>query len=309
MSLTSFVKVAGLWQLDRLPTLCFTFGEDADVLRSSYLIDDNAIAEHYESTATMDMAELAITVQSKTGLCMSDFFVVNRGKGYWAVDIRDPSISYAFGPSTKTRTITKLANGFATIRGLIDEEQRQQLQGDEGHASQSSSLKLGDINGEEVVVGERFVLRMVDDLDYDEDEDPEGEKLTMFDGWGWVSIFNQTLFDIGREVSVVGEMDDGACFGLAIVDGVTYITFEGQFMQIEDRDSLPGLVILPSVPSKRNRVHISYFDGGYIALSRWGAEEPVVYEWLKARCGVFTVYNVGDPFHISDSAKLRIVKV
>ncbi|KAJ2442699.1 hypothetical protein GGF42_006871, partial [Coemansia sp. RSA 2424] len=257
----------------------------------------------------MDMAELAITAQSKTGLCMSDFFVVNRGKGYWAVDTRDPNISYAFGPSTKMRTITKLANGFATIRGLIDEEQRQQqqqLQGDEERASQSASLKLGDINGEEVVVGERFVLRLVNDLDYDEDEDPEGGKLTMFDGWGWASIFSQTLFGIGREASVVGEMDDGACFGLAIVDGITYITFEGQFMQIEDCDSLPGLVILPSVPSKRNRVHISYFDGGYIALSRWGAEEPVVYEWLKARCGVFTIYNVGDPFHISDSAKLRI---
>ncbi|KAJ2490277.1 hypothetical protein IWW37_003309 [Coemansia sp. RSA 2050] len=106
MSSTKFVEVGGLWQLEQLPVLCFAFGRDADTLSSSYVIDDDTIHEHYDSTATVDMAELAIVAWGKSNLCVSHFFVVNRSKEYWAVDTKDPSISYAFGMPTKTRTMT-----------------------------------------------------------------------------------------------------------------------------------------------------------------------------------------------------------
>ncbi|KAJ2893999.1 hypothetical protein GGI21_005348, partial [Coemansia aciculifera] len=110
LSAMSFVEVDELWQLEQLPVLYFVFGKDADALRSNYLVDDNTISEYYESTVSVDMAELATVARSKADLCVSHFFVVNRGKEYWAVDTSDPSISFAFGPSTKTRTISKLAN-------------------------------------------------------------------------------------------------------------------------------------------------------------------------------------------------------
>ncbi|KAJ2878154.1 hypothetical protein IWW38_006394, partial [Coemansia aciculifera] len=106
----NFVEVDGLWQMEQPPVLYFVFGDDADILRPDFLADGNTIYEYYESTVSVDMAKLAVVAQSKTDLCVSHFFVVNRGKDYWAVDTRDPSISYAFDPTAKSRTISRLAN-------------------------------------------------------------------------------------------------------------------------------------------------------------------------------------------------------
>ncbi|KAJ2434107.1 hypothetical protein GGF42_009282, partial [Coemansia sp. RSA 2424] len=202
MSTTKFVEVDGLWQLEQLPILYFVFGEDAHTLCSNYLIDGNTITEYYESTAAMDMAELAIVAQSKAGLCVSHFFVVNRGKNYWAVDTKDPSISYAFGPSTKTRTISKLADGSLTLQELIDEE-KPLAASDEPRTSQSPDFKLRDANGEEVVEGEEFALHIPSKTYEDEDED-RGIEWSFYEGKDWVEFF-------GEHAS--GTMDSGANFG------------------------------------------------------------------------------------------------
>ncbi|KAJ2810261.1 hypothetical protein H4S07_002768 [Coemansia furcata] len=188
MSITQFVEVDGLWQLEQLPVLYFVFGRDADTMHSNYLIDDNTISEHYESTATMDMTELTAVAQSKTDLCVSHFFVVNRGKEYWAVDTKDPNVSYTFGSSTKTRTISRLANGSMTVQVLIDEEQSHTSV--EAQASQDRGFKLCDINGEEVSEGEEFVLHIRSDRD--EDDDPTNESDNMYDGKDWLDVFDHT---------------------------------------------------------------------------------------------------------------------
>ncbi|KAJ2582517.1 hypothetical protein GGH95_001490, partial [Coemansia sp. RSA 1836] len=51
MSVTKFVELDGLWQLEQLPVLYFVFGEDAHTLCSNYLVDGNTITKYYESTA------------------------------------------------------------------------------------------------------------------------------------------------------------------------------------------------------------------------------------------------------------------
>ncbi|KAJ2253878.1 hypothetical protein GGI13_002464 [Coemansia sp. RSA 455] len=227
ISTTKFVEVDGLWQLEQLPVLCFVFGRDADALQSSYLIDDNTISKYLESTTTIAMAELAKLAQAKADLCVSHFFVVNRGKEYWAVDTKDPSVSYAFGPSTKTRTISRLADGSITVQALIDEEPSQTII--KTHASRNSEFKLCDINGEEVVEGDRFVLHIPGRGD---DDDPEEERRTMFDGKDWIGVFNRTGRWDGEQTVVHGATDNGAVFGITVIDGATYLTFEDQFLQI-----------------------------------------------------------------------------
>ncbi|KAJ2398632.1 hypothetical protein GGF41_008296, partial [Coemansia sp. RSA 2531] len=287
---TKFVEVDGLWQLEQLPVLCFAFGQDADTLRSSYVIDDNTIHEYYESTATMDMADLATVAQGKADLCVSHFFVVNRGKEYWAVDTKDPSINYAFGPSTKTRTISRLAYGSITVQALIDEDNLQAST--DAHTSQSPKFTLRDINGEEVVEGDRFALQIPGRSDDDNDNDNEDpmdipERHTMFDEKDWVGAFYSTHLMPRREAMLSGSMDNGSCFGVTVVDDITYLTFEGLFVQIENHDRSSNIIVLPETPSKCNRIHLTYSDDGLIALSRWGAKVPITLEWIKSSCGVY----------------------
>ncbi|KAJ2324087.1 hypothetical protein GGI00_005433, partial [Coemansia sp. RSA 2681] len=297
MAITKFVEVDGLWQLEQLPVLYFVFGEDADTLRSNYLIDGNTITEYYESTAAMDMAELAIVAQSKAGLCVSHFFVVNRGKDYWAVDTKDPSISYAFGPSTKTRTISKLADGSLTLQELIDEEQPLAAS-DEPRTSQSPDFKLHDINGEEVVEGEEFALHIPSEIDEDEDEDKRIGR-SMYEGKDWVEY-------IGDYAS--GAMDHGANFGVAVVDGIAYLTYEGMFLQIEGEDGAHYAIFLPDVPSEQNRIQICYNDDGDVVLSQWGTGMPICLEWVKAACGIIALGDADDIACPESVLKLRLVK-
>ncbi|KAJ2075755.1 hypothetical protein GGI09_008566 [Coemansia sp. S100] len=303
------VEVDGLWQLEQQPVLCFAFGQDADTLRSSYVIDDNTIHEYYESTMTMDMADLATVTQGKADLCVSHFFVVNRGKEYWAVDTKDPRISYTFGPSTKTRTISRLADGSITVQALIDKEHLQ-ASIDAG-TSQSPKFTLRDINGEEVVEGNRFVLQIPgrgDDDDDDDNEDPMDipDRYTMFDEKDWVSAFYSTHLMPRREAMLSGSMDNGSCFGVTVVDDITYLTFEGLFVQIENHDRSSNIIVLPETPSKCNRIHLTYSDDGLIALSRWGAKVPITLEWVKSSCGV---YSTDEDSSFEHSTKLRIIKV
>ncbi|KAJ2023208.1 hypothetical protein H4S04_007164 [Coemansia sp. S16] len=307
MTSTKFVEVDGLWQLEQLPVLCFAFGQDADTLRSSYVIDDNTIHEYYESTATMDMADLATVAQGKADLCVSHFFVVNRGKEYWAVDTKDPSISYAFGPSTKTRTVSRLVDGSGTVQVLIDEDNLQAST--DAHTSQSPKFTLRDINGEEVVEGDRFVLQIPGRSDDDDDNEgpvdiPEGH--TMFGEKNWVGAFDSTHLMPRREAMFVGSMDNGSCFGVTVVNDITYLTFEGLFVQIEDDDRSSSIVILSETPSKHNRIHLTNSDDGLIALSRWGAKVPITLEWVKFSC---CVYFTDEDSSFEHSTKLRIIKV
>ncbi|KAJ2460662.1 hypothetical protein GGI02_005734, partial [Coemansia sp. RSA 2322] len=182
---TKFVDVDGLWQLPQPPVLYFVFGRDAATLQSSYLIDDNTVYESYEADMPTDMARLAAIAKSNTE-CNPHFFVVNRGQEYWAVNITDPAVSFAFGPSTKTRVISQLVNGSATIQTLIDEG--QPLAEAESRSSQSPGFKLRDGNGEEVVEGEPFALQVLTRNDGDEyDSEDDNWPCVMFDGKDWIS--------------------------------------------------------------------------------------------------------------------------
>ncbi|KAJ2500240.1 hypothetical protein IWW47_003252 [Coemansia sp. RSA 2052] len=298
ISITKFVEVDGRWQLEQLPVLYFVFGKDADTLRSNYLIDGNTITEYYEPTAAMDMAELAVVARSKARLCVSHFFIVNHGKDYWAVDTKDPSISYAFGPSTKTRTISKLADGSLTLQELIDEE-KPLAANDEPHTSQNPDFKLRDVNGEEVVEGEEFALHIPSKIYEDEYEDKRIGR-SMYEGKDWVEFF-------GEHAS--GTMDSGANFRVAVVDGITYLTFEGKFLQIDGADCSSDVVVLPDVPSKQNRIQICYNDDGDVVLSQWGTGMPICLEWVKAACGMIALGDADDIACPESVLKLRLVKV
>ncbi|KAJ2020407.1 hypothetical protein GGI06_002376 [Coemansia sp. S85] len=314
MSSTKFLDVDGLWQLEQLPVLCFVFGRDADTLRSSYLIDDNTIHEYYDSAATVDMAELATVAREKAGLCVSHFFVVNRGKEYWAVDTKDPGIGYAFGPSIKTRTITRLTEGSMTVQVLIDEDQSGTSV--DGHGSQSLKFTLRDVNGEEVNGGDRFVLRIPgdrgdDNSDVEDNEYPEDldERHTIFDGKDWVTTYNASYHHADKAEIVVGTMDYASYFEMAIIDGITYLTVEGLFIQIENWDGCPCITALPKIPHKHNRICLTSTDDGFVTLSRWDTRAPITLEWVKAACGVFSIEDNGYNSGAEYSTRLCLIKV
>ncbi|KAJ1998305.1 hypothetical protein GGI04_005061 [Coemansia thaxteri] len=154
------------------------------------------------------MARLAAIAKSNTE-CNPHFFVVNRGQEYWAVNITDPAVSFAFGPSTKTRVISQLVNGSATIQTLIDEG--QPLAEAESRSSQSPGFKLRDGNGEEVVEGEPFALQVLTRNDGDEyDSEDDNWPCVMFDGKDWISTSKDfimpdeipTLYSTHRRIQI-----------------------------------------------------------------------------------------------------------
>ncbi|KAJ2491862.1 hypothetical protein IWW37_001940 [Coemansia sp. RSA 2050] len=302
---TKFKEVDGLLQLEPLPVLYFVFGQEADTLVSNYVIDDNTIVEYYELTIAIDAAMLAKVAQGKAGLCVSHFFVVNRGKKYRVVDTENPSISYAFGPSIKTRTISRLANRLITVQGLLDEEQAQI--GTEAHTIQGSEFMLRDINGEEVVEGDRFLLQVQSGRG--DDMDPEEERRTMFDGKDWLHVLNHTNHLGLYEALAHGMVDHGAIFGTAVVDGATYLTFEGQFLQIGGEYCGGSAIALPDAPSKYNRIQISYNSDGDVVLSRWGTGAPIICSWVKYTYGAIYVDDSMEAVHASELLKLRVIKV
>ncbi|KAJ1921317.1 hypothetical protein GGI16_002773 [Coemansia sp. S142-1] len=304
MTRTKFVVVDGLWQLEQLPVLCFAFGLDADTLCSSYLIDDNTTHEYYESTATMDMAELATVAQGKGNLCVSHFFVVNRGKEYWAVDTKDPSISYAFGPSTKTHTVSRLADGSMTVQTLIDEGQPHARI--ETRTSQTPEFTLRDINGEEVVEGDNFVLQIRNERD--EDEGAENEWDTMFNGKDWLDIFDHTDDGSGLGVVAHGTVDCGGTFGMAVVDGITYITYEGKYLQLGDSDHSLDVVVLPDLPSESTRIQIGYSNDGDITLTQWGTTKVITCEWIKASYGAIYLCDAKDVSIPDEVLRMQLIK-
>ncbi|KAJ2862231.1 hypothetical protein GGH94_004397 [Coemansia aciculifera] len=306
MASTKFVEVDGLWQLEQLPVLCFVFGQEADTLKSSYLIDDNTIHEYYESETTIDMAELATVAQGKADLCVSHFFVVNRGKEYWAVDTKDPSISYTFGPSTKTRTISRLVDGSMTVQALKEEEQPQN--DIEARTSQNPEFKLRDINGEEVVEGDSFMLHIRSERGEDEDEDAEGECDTMLNGKDWLDIFDHTDGGSGLGVVAFGSVDCGGCFGVAVIGGITYITYDGKFLQLGDNYRSLDVVVLPDIPSESTRIQISYNDDGDVVLSQWGTTKVITCEWIKASYGAVYLRNAKDISIPEERLRMRLIK-
>ncbi|KAJ2009131.1 hypothetical protein GGI04_000691 [Coemansia thaxteri] len=302
---TNYVNVDGLWQLERLPVLLFVFGRDADTLKSSYLVDDNTISEFYEADVATDMARLAAVAQSKMQ-CVSHFFVVNRGKEYWAVNITDPSNSYAFGPTTKTRVISRLANGSATIQDLIDEGQPLVEVGP--RTNQSPGFKLRDCNGEEVVEGEQFALQIVSGRGEDDDSEDPLERHDMYEGKDWVNIFSSP-YRPGMIPLVYGGMDYGAHFGMAVVNSIVHLTFDGHFLQIGGDDEMNRLIVQPSVPLKHKAIQIGYSSDGNIILRAWETDNHIVCEWLKASSGYIGVEDAMDVVHGVEPMKLRLVKV
>ncbi|KAJ2463413.1 hypothetical protein EV174_006956, partial [Coemansia sp. RSA 2320] len=79
-----------------------------------------------------------------------------------------------FGPSIKTRVISKLVDGSTTVQALNDENQPSADIGPP--TNQSPGFKLHDCNGEEVVEGETFALRIIDY--HDEGSDSNEDECT-----------------------------------------------------------------------------------------------------------------------------------
>ncbi|KAJ2476056.1 hypothetical protein EV174_005060 [Coemansia sp. RSA 2320] len=299
---TKFKEVDGLWQLEQLPVLYFVFGHDADTLKSSYLVDDNTISELYETDQAIDVTELAVIARSKPD-CVSHFFVVNRGQEYRAVSTVEPSVSYTFGPSTKTRVISQLANGSKTIHALIDEG--QPLFDDGPRTNKSPGFKLRDCNGEEVVEGERFMLQIVPRRSLKLDPDFDAPR-SIFDCKEWIDVVGGSSA-IGNTLR--GSIDYAAYFGLTVVDGLTHLTFEGRFLQVGDQDSGYGISHESSLPPEDSRIQISYGDNGDIMINDWLTNAPMNCDWVKASVGYITIEREVNEWENKGPGNLRVIKV
>ncbi|KAJ2463478.1 hypothetical protein GGI02_005231, partial [Coemansia sp. RSA 2322] len=308
--------VDGIWQPKQLPVLHFIFGRDAHTLQIFRRIDDNTICEIYEADAAINMSELAAIAQSKPE-CTPHFFVVNRGQEYWAVDTADPSVCYAFNLSTKVRDISKLIYGSATVQALIDEDQAQVDIGPP--TNQSPGFKLYDCNGEEVVEGDVFALRLIDYQDdghdsrnnalEDHDKEFEGDDGEIDDYEetklkSWVTVFKYARED-GKPV-IWASSEGWEYFGMAVVDGVTYLTYNGKFLQTDLGEEEPDIFTEASEPEPSNRIRISRVDNGKYTLSTWESGTKTICDWVKSTVGIIKV-NASDRGDF-DAFTLRLVK-
>ncbi|KAJ2004434.1 hypothetical protein GGI04_002610 [Coemansia thaxteri] len=301
----NFKELDGLWQLPRPPVLYFVFGRDAHTLQSNYVVDDNTICEFCDKDVDIDMAGLAAIAQSKTG-CNPHFFVINRGCKYWAVNTTDPAVSYTFGPSNKTRVISRLVDGSATMQMLINEELPLVDVG--SRSSQNPGFKLWDYRGDEIVEGERFALQVIneqEEQDYSEDDQASSN---MYGNKYWIEYLDAHEMN-GDIFPIYAAGDHGAVFGLAVVDGVTHLTLNGEFLHIDDSESGPGIFVRPSVPPEHIRLKIAYADDGNIILRHCASNNAVVVEWIKGSYGELEFALPSDDPNIADHAKLRVVKV
>ncbi|KAJ2886338.1 hypothetical protein IWW38_005238, partial [Coemansia aciculifera] len=168
---------------------------------------------------------------------------------------------------------------------------------------------LRDIHDAEVVEGEMFSLHIQSSQGTNEDNYPEEDELNMYYGKDWLSVFHTTNYEGESESLVHGAMDEGSSFGATVVDGVTYITFEGQFLQIGDEDSGPPVVVLPEIPSEENRIQISYTDGGNLVLSQWGTDLPIICDWVKATYGATVLGDIDDAVYPHSLLRMHLIKV
>ncbi|KAJ2621103.1 hypothetical protein GGF44_005482, partial [Coemansia sp. RSA 1694] len=179
-----------------------------------------------------------------------------------------------------------LADGSLTLQELIDEE-KPLAANDEPHTSQNPDFKLRDVNGEEVVEGEVFALRIRSEENDSPGDIEDGltytdlDRQSMLDDRDWVCVYDHTGDGGDLGVLVHGAPGGGGSFEVAVINGVTYLTFEGKFLQLDGADCRPDVVVLPDLPSEQNRIQIGYNDDGDVVLSQWGTEIPITCEWVK----------------------------
>ncbi|KAJ2476465.1 hypothetical protein EV174_004920 [Coemansia sp. RSA 2320] len=305
MPSSEFTEIDGIWQPGQLPVLHFVFGRGAHSLHTIYLVDDNTICEFYEDETAIDMFELAAIAQRKS-TCVSHFFVVNRGLKYWVVSTADPNTCFGFGPSIKTRVISKLVDSPTTIQALIDES--QPLADIGPPTNHSPNFKLHDCNGEEIVEGETFALRIIDYQDDGEDQskDDECERNNMFDFKSWVDASNHSCSR--SEPVICATIDSTQYFGMAVVDGIVNLTFNGQFLHIDLNDEHPEVFLEESEPPVSNRIQIRCTDSGDYTLSTWEGDIGIVCDWVKGSYGNIYVDSSGNG-NEREQFKLRLVKV
>ncbi|KAJ2328051.1 hypothetical protein GGH92_009937 [Coemansia sp. RSA 2673] len=262
------------------------------------------------------MPELAAIAQRKS-TCASHFFVVNRGLKHWVVSTTDPNICFEFGPSIKTRVISKLVDGSTTVQALNDENQPSADIGPP--TNQSPGFKLYDCNGEEVVEGDVFALRLIDYQDdghdsrnnalEDHDKEFEGDDGEIDDYEetklkSWVTVFKYARED-GKPV-IWASSEGWEYFGMAVVDGVTYLTYNGKFLQTDLGEEEPDIFTEASEPEPSNRIRISRVDNGKYTLSTWESGTKTICDWVKSTVGIIKV-NASDRGDF-DAFTLRLVK-
>ncbi|KAJ2597718.1 hypothetical protein GGF39_002930 [Coemansia sp. RSA 1721] len=286
----------GIWTCQLLPVLYFVFRPDAQALAPNDGTVSNTIAEFYDTVEEEDFEKFAETARTKES-CVSHFFVVNRESDYHVVDTNNPSVNYKPDIFYKRSTISRLASKRTTIQDCIEEEN---LYRRKPTTKQNSDFQLRDNKGVLLNEHETFMLEIYKEYEGNSDEESDCEGDADF-----VEVFEY----VPNYFKLHGSMGHGAAFGFKVVDGITYLTYNGGYVCISMDEYCCEFMVSPEIPSKERRIQIHYAKDGNIILSEWGFNTSVHCEWVKCAYGDIFITRCKYPIEWENTMKFVIERV
>ncbi|KAJ2237153.1 hypothetical protein H4R99_005603 [Coemansia sp. RSA 1722] len=294
---TPLKEESGVWTYEQLPVLYFVFRPTAHILLPERRIHDNTIAEFYDTVEEEDFEKFAQVAKSKTNLCVSHLFVVNRASEYHVFDTYDPRVRVSYTSSSYIRyeIMEDLLTKKATIQEYI--EKVKNIEKCRPPAERDPNFQLRDNQGVALGEDQTFMLEICKP-EYEDDDDDNYEREP-----DYLDVFGGPCHAV-----ISGSVEIGADFGFEVVGGITYLTHDGWYVCISPEESCPGVTVSAEIPPKERRIHIHYTADGNILMSGWNSDTYVFCEWVKSSCGVVYVTASDDAILRGGPMKLAVIR-
>ena len=245
--------IDGTLQNNELPHLVFA----TEGLRISDDVDDdsNCILETY---TTLDLQNFAEITRSKT--CNQNFFVIYLGPNaetqhrYMCCNMKTLE-THEYSGAMKSRIEKALYEDVdACIRKWKAEDQALEMK---KPAKRASNFRLVDIQGNPAEEDTDYLLQM-----YDQPEDVLKDE-------EYVNLIYAT-YRLNRSSKIIVRY--------CIVDGVHYLTYNGKYLNISDKEELGYMEVEDEVPEKESRLEFHVTENNTFKTVQW--DKTV---WLTAR--------------------------
>ncbi|KAJ2636864.1 hypothetical protein GGF40_002753 [Coemansia sp. RSA 1286] len=287
----------GIWTCKTPPVINFIFRPAAQTFVCFNGSQENEIAEFYNTVEEEDFEKFALVAKAKNS-CVSHFFMVSRGPGYYAVDTSNPNVNYKFSALFKRIIINELVAKKATIRDLIEGDEN--IHKRKPPTEHDPNFQLRDNKGIALDQNETFMLEICKparEKDIDDDEsDYEAEP-------DYIEVFKSPVDSI---TMLHGTPEHGAVFGFSVIDNITYLTFNGGYVCASSDQRSPQFIVESAIPPKERRVHIHYAEDGNIRLSRWNGKSYAYCEWIKCSYGAIYVNRYEEFVRWNEPMKLVV---
>ncbi|KAJ2234524.1 hypothetical protein H4R99_003990 [Coemansia sp. RSA 1722] len=265
----------GIWSYERLSVLYFVFRPKADPSKLSGYSYYNTIAEFYDTAEGEDFEKFAEIARTKDS-CVSHFFVISRETTFYVVDTSNPGINYKFSTALGNKIIRNLTFKLATIQDFIEEEKT--LHKLRPTTKRDPNFQLRDNQGVPLQENETFELEMYNSR-YEDSLKEENRDRGDFD--------HVEVADNVHRVYIFGSADHGAVFGFKVVDGITYLTHNNNYICASSGETHIETILSPELPPKERRIQIHYAEDGNLLLSKWNGDSYYYCDWIKVSYGEF----------------------